>query len=254
MTTRCHTYMKERPIIFSAPMVRAIMAGRKTQTRRVVNLERLRVRLGTAVSADTRHPAKMNQHGAVSVLVKGGVLEVKPGEFDLVSPYADGRTHLADHGRGRKVWTIKPAPDQRLWVRETFALAPLTDEPDMEHQDDWSPVYRADGDERPWLSSLDESAVEIKAPWRPSIYMPRWASRISLRVSSVRVEQLSDISEDDAIAEGCPDTVGYRTAWDHINGKRAPWSSNPWVWVVSFDVAEDKDKAEKDVKTATEEP
>lgn len=161
---------RERPIMFSAPMVRAILAGRKTQTRRVVRF-----------------------------------LPPRP------CPYG--------------------VPGDRLWVRETWCADGL--------DDGSAPLYhfRADGDHDP------------EATWRPSIFMPRTACRIVLDVTGVRIERVQDISEADAKAEGpelLPDPMqdtprrwrdSYRTLWDSINGKRAPWDSNPWVWVVEFKVA-----------------
>ena len=125
----------------------------------------------------------------------------------------------------------------RLWVKETFRQGSGGD----------SAHYRADPDE---VSG---------GPWRPSIYMPRWASRLTLEITEVRVQRLQDISEEDALAEGMDGHVagegpvsrvrlfmepgflhsrfyreGYEYAWDEINGKRAPWSSNPFVWVLTF--------------------
>jgi hypothetical protein len=189
--------VRERPILFSGPMVRAILEGRKHQTRRIV-----RVR-------------KPTDH------------------LVLASPYA---TSLCPYGQ----------PGDRLWVRET-----------------WGPcaggvVYRA---------SEDGAACPDGGKWKPSIFMPRWASRITLEVTDVRVERLQDISEEDIAAEGIPlkrsqltgglgvpgdwladerglddsfrgDLINAKSAWqllwDSINADRASWASNPWVWVVEF--------------------
>jgi len=175
--------MKERPILFSGEMVRAILAGRKTQTRRVLRyqpLDILPMKIPDAwVTLDTREPE------------------------------AHGKMIRCRHG----------VPGDRLWVRETFRIG------DMD-----SIFYRADED---WNN---------EDVWRPSIFMPRWASRITLEVTRVRVEHLNDISEADVYAEGMTrptfaiDTCfdEYRELWDKINGQRAPWDSNPWVWVVEF--------------------
>jgi len=166
--------MKERPILFSTEMVKAILDGRKTMTRRVV-----------------KDPYKY-------------ITIPRP------SPY--GRV------------------GDRLWVRETFVI-----------DADGMPDYRAD---------CDSGVIA----WRPSIFMPRKLSRITLEITSVRVERLQEITEEDAIKEGagpghilCSPTIfnpetetpkDYRTGfsylWDAINRKTYPWESNPWVWVISF--------------------
>lgn len=130
------------------------------------------------------------------------------------------------------------APGDRLWVRETWADVATTD-PGMTCAP--SLRYRATGD--------------TAAKWRPSIFMPRWASRITLAVESVTAERLQDITEDEARAEGVEPIVGkimvngvvgdgfighpvlcFKALWDSINGKRAPWEKNPWVWRIAFSV------------------
>lgn len=196
--------MRERPILFSAPMVRAILAGAKTQTRR---------------------PVKPRKDRAIGCELACHELagEVNAGDY-MNAPWA---------------------PGDRLWVRETFC--------DDWHMDRGVIEYRADGE-------LDSDMFDAGCTWRPSIHMPRWASRITLEVTDVRVERLQDISEKDAQAEGiertedffgCPcwrvygepdgadvvapdDPIGsYRSLWESINGPGS-WEANPWVWVVSF--------------------
>jgi hypothetical protein len=148
--------MKERPILFSAPMVRAILDGRKTQTRRVIK-EKL-----------------MRGEGA----------------------------HVNNCQYGK--------PGDRLWVRETFCY----------HDYLARYLYKADG------------VTGVK--WKPSIFMPRIASRIMLEITGIRVERLQDISEEDAIAEGWPKSSDwYRSLWESINGQGS-WVLNPWVWVIEF--------------------
>lgn len=171
--------MKERPMIFGAESVNAILAGRETQTRRRAN------------------------------------------EF---------RDDQAPHG----------APGDRIWVRETW-------QPN-EPQYGGGYLYRA-----------DDPAGHIDGGWKSSMFMPRRASRLTLEIEAVRIERLQEISEEDARAEGiqvfplqdasdpsawwqsCPSEHQARTArrsfallWESINGKRAPWDSNPWVWVYQF--------------------
>jgi hypothetical protein len=209
---------RERPILFSGPMVRAILTGTKTQTRRVVIERHFTPATGCAWDRDWK-----------DVGVVRAIKEHLFGAFlDAFKGVAIGRL-LCPYG----------APGDRLWVRETF----------RQGDGSMSVHYAADPDE---VSG---------GPWRPSIFMPRWASRIQLEVMEVRVQRLQKISDDDERAEGVrklPLQEGvagawwtadvsagidlqsrtsqgaFRKAWDSINGKRAPWSSNPWVWVISF--------------------
>ncbi len=134
-------------------------------------------------------------------------------------------------------WGNRPLPFQpgmKLWVRETFL---------PEHFDDSSKIYyRAD-----IADGLVPEHLRNDCRWYPSIFMPRWASRITLEVVSVRVERLQEITEEDAVREGCTHTgLGvaadeiesareqFQRLWDSINGKKYPWDSNPFVWVVEF--------------------
>lgn len=216
----------EHPILFSAPMVRAIRERRKAQTRRIVKHQGLPLDEFAFYEVD------------------GNVVRTERGK-PLACPYGK--------------------PGDRLWVRETWQ--------ENEPPSGW--IYRA-----------DDIAGHIDSGWRPSIFMPRKASRLLLEVTEVRVQRLQDISEEDAQAEGLqpvqrqrwwqgyrdlgeghdllhqdvpgdapPDWmiepkeqlhVGgmhllypdakeqFRLLWDSINGKKAPWDSNPWVWAISF--------------------
>lgn len=200
----------EHPILFSGPMVRAILEGRKTQTRRV---------------------AELSDNVRVCDGIAKGFLPGVPNGFVITCPY--GKT------------------GDRLWVRETlkrggflgtitYAATPhiqCTDPNAPDNLDGWS-LWRFKG------TSL------------PSIFMPRWASRITLEITKVRVERVQEISHQDALAEGCPghDWVEsspyiagphtdagelpaeeYRHLWDSINAKRGfGWEKNPWVWIVEF--------------------
>jgi len=204
--------MKERPIIFSASMVRAILDGSKTQTRRVMKVQPPpgNYRLGTILSSTV------------------------PGE--------DGR-HLWNQvgddgfsaGEGREPTFPCPygQPGDRLWVKETHRLQ-------NRYRNVWC-TYIADGLTTPVPSP---QMVDIARPGnRPSIFMHRWASRITLKVTDVRVERLQDISDEDSLAEGVyPTSTGlypgspraaYQKIWKQINGT-ASWDANPWVWVVEF--------------------
>lgn len=212
--------MKERPILFSGAMVRALLDGRKTQTRRVMKPQ---VQLITIPS----------EHGAI--LYRGFALPKKGGGWALWPNAKESVLSGCPYG----------APGDRLWVREAwqafFADEVPADRPRgprhtlgiPAHPERESFVfYRADGElEHPKMGA---------ARWCPSIHMPRVSSRLTLEVVSVRVERLNEISEADARAEGMDADVAnsprvwFMATWNAINAKRAPWESNPWVWVVEF--------------------
>lgn len=203
--------MKERPILFSAPMVRAILDGAKTQTRQII-----------------------------------------PDGWWRCLDWDD------DDDRARAA-TIGPygVPGDRLWVRETWYCDDYTANDfvaarkgyvgtgptDDEIVNQWRVAmdYRADHDCNTYEAGCPCSGDDGRSCWRPSIHMPRWASRITLEVTEVRVQRLQEISEDDAEAEGCDSPLvnscdEFALLWESINGKRAPWSNNPWVWAISFKV------------------
>ncbi len=208
----------DRPMLFSAPMVRAILDGTKTQTRRIVKPQ-------PAFDALREHFTWDN--GRVSTSWSGG------------RPQAAALLGL----RGNSPYGI---PGDRLWVRETFGV--LTG---AGHRY----VYRADGDEPKQAFYPDETIPDMR--WTPSIHMPRRASRITLEVTEVRVERLNAITQADARAEGVADfdvwgdltdtdRAGPRGAfealWNSINGPTS-WDANPWVWVISFKRAESAKEA-----------
>ncbi len=199
-------------------MVRAILDGSKTQTRRVVKLPR-------AVSEPVALERMVDYFDDDGVPYRSVVFGVQGAWMSAVtSPYG----------------TV----GDRMWVRETHAIVPATAyrcstgiQQTVNQRDTYEAAIYREG--------FDLSTGGLR--WRPSIFMPRWASRITLEIRGVRVGRLQDISEADAIAEGCHDSEGaptqelsgtsrgaYALLWDEINGKRAPWSSNPWVWVVEF--------------------
>ena len=203
------TKVKERPILFSGPMVRAILEGRKTQTRRIVNLDRAYHDCGRHEIMEWR-----NQNGFWFGLYEWNTVA------SLQCPYGN--------------------VGERLWVRETWAVVPKVS--------DDGPKHKAKGDGTGATWRADWNGNPSGFPWKPSIHMPRWASRITLEVTGVRVERLNDISEADAQAEGCDGNyqIGYIPAyqagpfsyhfaqlWESINGPGS-WSLNPWVWVVEF--------------------
>ncbi len=241
---------RDVPILFSAPMVQAILEGRKTQTRRALK------------------PQPDAGPG-------GHMVDLGEGEYGLLDGDLSGR------------WKLRWQPGSRLWVRETWAHYHTINYVVRSGGRAFSEVsdglvgYRADGHETiedfrthiRLMSGLDLEAIEIRDNrWRPSIHMPRWASRITLLVTDVRVQRLQDISEEDAIAEGmkwegpmpengmeglwiAPGTrrgygptqadremekwaskarEAYRFTWEHINGPGS-WDTNPWVAAISFE-------------------
>lgn len=215
--------IKERPILFSAPMVRAILEGRKTVTRRVVNPQ----------------PRLTDGSGFAW---KGHLFGCGSDDRKTARNFSK---HCCPYGH----------PGDRLWVRETCLINDFREVgvPEAERAD-CQIIYRADG-------TPDWEGEEELIRWRPSIHMPRWASRILLEITDVRVERLQDITEQQALAEGIvgvpfrpddgwPICTGYKVGpddgktglettaakafaglWDSVGGN---WSANPWVWVVEF--------------------
>lgn len=200
--------MKERPILFSGEMVRAISDDRKTQTRRVIkNIDQKCDGLKLIRKNDYAMIWNKNPEVEKKYVPKGGLLEIAL----IHCPFGQ--------------------PGDRLWVKETF------------HQHYYAgvlggrPCYKADND------CLNPFNI---IPWKPSIFMPRWASRITLEIVKVRVERVQDISLEDINAEGTPYTLDaskrpygtrreqFQRLFDSINLKKHPWESNPWVWVIEF--------------------
>lgn len=201
--------MNERPIIFSAESVRAILAGRKTQTRRVVR------------------PDHANRLGLSLVGIAARIAPDVPFEPIHIEP-------------GVCQWAL----GQRLWVKERAIIAPPK----------WNDGFMATVKDADGLlrivqylaTSPDiEAAKDFGLKPCPSIFMPRWASRLTLEVTGIQVERLQAITEDDAVAEGAPAEpegpvgccrCGFIKAWDKIHGRRqgCRWDENPFVWVLSF--------------------
>ena len=191
--------MRERPILFSAPMVRAILAGAKTQTRRLMK------------------PTPHKVDGGVPFADAPAWAHAEPGSAVMRCPYGV---------RG-----------DRLYAREAWA-AP--------HAYDHLPPRLIPQDARIHYAATEDRGGLL---WRPSIHMPRWASRITLEITRVRVERLQDISEADALAEGVTDDgslvtdlagndrggafAAFATLWEVINGADS-WDDNPWVWAIEF--------------------
>jgi hypothetical protein len=215
--------MKETPILFKTEMVRTILDGRKTQTRRICKLpinlvnKNGQVEYGHGSQTKTNHPKDISPFG-------------KPGDL--------------------------------LWAKETWQETTWTTKDD----ENYGYIYKASDDGQDW----EDNSENWK--WKPSLFMPKSACRLWLRIKDIRVERLQNISEDDAIAEGIdintrgivkfPKTYknylvnekylnkhpemwkheflespkeSFQSLWDSINKKTHPWESNPWVWVVEFE-------------------
>lgn len=218
--------MKERPILFIGPMVRAILEGRKTVTRRALRTQ-----------------------------------PVLDGEFWVLgaagwSVHAKSVTPVAGHSLAGACPYGQPG--DRLWVRENWKYAGWTEEgePYIGYQADGARILQENFPEE-WVSRLEAEWAALSEPsnynidgraadrrWRPSIHMPRWASRILLEITAVRVERLQNISTEQIIAEGLSTTMRehdavvdlrqqWRELWESINGTES-WAADPWVWVVEF--------------------
>lgn len=214
------THPQYRPLLMSGPLVVASLAGLKTQTRRVCNPQ----------------PGDWIEHGSRGVIpLTPGPGSVRASVCDLVCPYGK--------------------PGDRLWVREKFKI-------DTDGNRQWL-VYAADGKQVPCTNVSHAEAVAHGDPvkgiyWRPSIFMRREWSRLTLEIIEVRVQRVREISEEDAAAEGCVpvspshDLWRYRASdditgmtarecfgklWDSINLKRGyGWDSNCWTWALTYKV------------------
>ncbi|SQC34248.1 hypothetical protein [Kluyvera cryocrescens] len=234
--------MKERGMIFNGEMVRAILDGRKTQTRRIVKPQ--------------------------PELTKGSGFSWNGALYGVGSNDRETNRNFAHvkcpHGK----------PGDRIWVRETWSQLGNEDGCAIDWNDELvkgggpeaARIYRASCEQKPGnygLWSIPDDAfwkphtdnMEFEGAWRPSIHMPRWASRILLEITDVRVEQLSEISEEDAAKEGIspagdllpayPGTyltpkgdfstakVAFQRLWESIYGEDN-WKASPWVWVIEF--------------------
>lgn len=205
--------MKERPILFNAPMIRALLDGSKTQTRRIAKTE------------------------------------ITMGRNSLLGPRKGAKTAptflLPEHTEQARAISPLGQPGDRLWVRETW--------------------QRAGGNTGFWYRATDSHVDDGGSPvshWKPSIFMPRAASRITLEITGVRIERLQDISATDALDEGIKIDIDaktkeplmritgkfppakyikgnglviaeYASLWESINGPGS-WDSNPWVWAIEF--------------------
>lgn len=211
--------MKETGMIFSAEMVRAILAGQKTQTRRIVKEPEFHLDIDEEGKFCFSHDRSCGGYCDFACASEGEVL--------------DG--HI-----GWTPWGTSPSKRNRLYVKETWAERSDVDRLTEPAKALRYCLYKADDE------NGIKNAFHGYNGWQSSRHMPRLYSRISLEITSIRVEQVQGISRGDVMEEGCPfpnlngkkvgktDPVGwYRQKWNEINGKDS-WDSNPWVWVISF--------------------
>lgn len=219
--------MAEKPIIFSAPMVRSLLAGRKTQTRRVIKVQPTAEATSAGVYFDS----------------KG----TRPNAWTWLS----GVPEDCDTWGALESFTLPYAVGDRLWLRESFVVGFNLDEATGRPEEEQRVWYRADSPWPQWYDADSESTLDYP-PWKSPIHMPRWASRITLEVTEVRVQRLQEISEEDTIVEGvqCPTCEAmkysachdsgcfhslqlFKELWNGLHGPGA-WEANPWVAAISF--------------------
>lgn len=230
----------EKPILFSAPMIKAILAGKKTQTRRIMNPQ---------PTGDASKKWPDPDRWALSFPKGRTMLSLE--EASIACPYG---------GRGGALWV------RETWYCDDYTAGDFTaarvgyvgkGPSDAEIIEKWksSLDFRATHDCRSYEAGCPCADEDGRSGWRPSIFMPRWASRITLKIVEVRAERLMAITDQDAFAEGVtpatpdgyvfgpddgktnPSTSprdAFMRGWDLINAERAAWATNPWVWVVSF--------------------
>lgn len=204
--------MKERPILFSGEMVRAILGGRKSQTRRAIRI------------CDDPIPKSDR------VLYQRGI-PTNANNVRMSCPYLKCDSPPGSATVSCRVFCPYGTIGDKLWVKETFGIPYALAKGQVAPREDI--VYRA--------NPRDQSAP---LKWKPAIFMRREYSRITLEITGVRVQRLQDITEDDARAEGCYPVVHgtvdcgtrkttYRKLWESIN-RAGSWDENPWVWVIKF--------------------
>jgi len=225
--------MKDHPIPFSGEMVRVILAWRKTQTRLIIK----------EIAKDNTITLMSDPFGWLSASTDRADRR-KIGKYCAFFKRSESHLYLNTHE------TI-PFPygevGDRLWVREKWEFVPWDQDKDFKNRTVLV-VYAADGGQSRPISVPDDwnPMLYNDQRWRPSIHMPRWASRITLEITGVRVERVQDISEEDAIAEGVPGIAtnqpypkkfrdSFEVLWNLIYAKRGfGWDVNPWVWIIDF--------------------
>ena len=257
--------MKEHPIIFSTGMVRAILDGRKTQTRRVITKY-------NSVIGEGSDWNKLCWNGSQEYndTCHHGHTEIRKAPMPFVDSGNKNYQYLHvpyNFEKNNTIYRVYPKWDvgDVLWVRETFVLESDIDyrysETEIQQWANDRPVKTVDGgfdegiyhliphykatEPEPNLVPWGLDSHDDRTRWRPSIHMPRWASRINLEIKEIKVERVQDITIADIQAEGITMSplvisdnnmiLEFHGLWDSINAKRSySWSQNPWVWVIKF--------------------
>ena len=234
--------MRERPILFSGPMVRAILEGRKTQTRRVVTVRGEQPPPWATFAAEGHSPTYTSWSKPTGLFYWSESDEAPSKELRRWPILPPSHAMAGDH-----YWTPCPygKPGDHLWVRETWAQPAALDPGPTVYRADYPACVPKEFENVP-----DAAAIT----WKPSIHMPRAMSRITLEITGVRVERLQAITNDDAYAEGSSEWAAenaarllgagnkwrniieaWKALWDGINASRGHgWDANPWVWAVEF--------------------
>lgn len=230
--------IREKGLIFNSEMVRAILDGRKTQTRREVKLN-----LDISCLATTYDWATSLAANHYQGLTEEQIQQKAESLRGVIHPV------ILDNGQMVSIICPHGKPGDRIWVRETFC--PVDDSQyGGEKWVDYRATPKFEASHPAGWDSAPNDAEALK--WHPSIHMPRWASRILLEITDVRVERLNAISQEDAQSEGLeltgwrptysdPDSGGevmtpydnFAELWSSIYGDES-WQANPWVWVIEF--------------------
>jgi len=221
--------MKEHPMLFKPEMVRKILTDEKTNTRRLVAWPKHAFLYG-------REPLPDKSFADRGGFSDGPYLHAAYGGGDLGDDCLSTRVYAP--------WEV----GDRIWVKETWR--PIPDGPNVRVR------YAADGHARVFAESHIPDSWELPMAAASGnvtpLYLPRWASRLVLEVTSVRVQRLQDISEEDALAEGVEagpmvtPRGAFAVLWDSINHKRATWTSNPFVWAIGFHQEANRSKQERE--------
>lgn len=227
--------MKERPILFSTDMVKAILDGRKTMTRRVVSFK------------DAWPFNNSNSWPYVKQLDDGTWMWADSPDFNYPKNYMKNGIKCPYGQVGDRLW-VREKWGELGWHKGEIPIHKIKDYEGCERDIIYYQEIIEQCPDFLWFG--EDESIEYRKDggevthWKSSMFIPRWASRITLEITNIRVERVQDITEDDAEKEGDPKqgliasendhTTWFQHLWDSINGKKYPWESNPWTWVIEF--------------------